>query len=235
MPSCIMLGANSDIAKELSARLSADGWTVHPWTRGESLPQANWDLVICAVGILAPIGLTFDVSMEHWTKNILANAVLPVALLHELWPRHYPGASICFFSGAGVSRPAQTYSAYAGAKAMLMKMTELLDDEYEDAKFFILGPGMVRTKIQHQTLEAGPRAANFERVERFMHDADAAHGKGTPHDRIYACLKWCHAQGKDVVGGRNFYVPGIEWGDQVVPILKANRDMFKLRRFGGGL
>jgi hypothetical protein len=115
-----------------------------------------------------------------------------------------------------------------------MKMTELLDDENPE-KFFILGPGMVRTKIQNQTLQAGAIAENYERVRKFMEDGDSAHGQGTSHDRIYSCLKWCLEAPKDVVGGRNFYVPGNDWGKPLEGILRANRNMFRLRRFGGGL
>lgn len=234
MPSCVMLGANSDIARELTPRLMTDGWTVLPWTRETPLPVAEWDAVICAIGTLTPIGKFFDTEADGWCAGVDANAVLPLQLLRELWTRRKPGASVCFFSGAGVSRPARTYSAYAASKAMLMKMTELLDDEY-DEKFFIIGPGMVRTKIQQQTLRAGPAADNYARVKAFMEEGDSAHGKGTSHDRIYECLKWCLQAPKDVVGGRNFYAPGMDWGPQVEPLLRANRDMFKLRRFGGGL
>jgi len=229
-----MLGSNSDIAKKLTARLHIDGWTVHGWTRGQPQVVARWDLCICALGTLNPIGKFFDTSLSEWTESIGSNVMLPLHLLRDIWEFKNDNASICFFSGAGVSRPAKTYSAYAASKCMLMKMTELLDDEYPE-KFFILGPGMVKTKIQNQTLEAGDKADNYQRVKQFMEADDAAHGKGTSHDRIYQCLKWCISQSKEVIGGRNFYVPGMDWGPAVEGQLKANRDMFKLRRFGGGL
>lgn len=230
----VMLGSKSDIAKELTARFMVDGHSVIPWCRGEKLPVCEWDVVVCAIGVLSPIGKFFDTNSFDWAKNIASNVITPLSLLKDIWPQRNPQASVCFFSGAGVSRPAPTYSAYASSKAMLMKMTELLDDEYPE-KFFILGPGMVKTKIQNQTLEAGVKADNFERVKTFMEGVDQAHGKGTSHDRIYECLKWCIGQPKEVVGGRNFYVPGTEWGDSVSAQLRANKDIFKLRRFGGGL
>lgn len=230
----VILGAGSDIAKELSRRFLAAGDTVLPWRRSEPLPDAQWDAVVCAMGVLNPIGPFFDTDSVEWERGVDSNTLFPLRLLRRLWKTRNPGASVCFFSGAGVSRQAKTYSAYAGSKAMLMKMTELLDDENADAKFFILGPGMVRTKIQQQTLAAGERADNIERVRQFMDAGDLYHGKGTPHERIYSCLRWCMAQPKEVVGGRNFYVPHDAWGDALAPHLKANRDVFKLRRFGGG-
>ena len=119
---------------------------------------------------------------------------------------------------------------------MLFKMTELLDDETPEAKFFILGPGMVRTKIQRQSVLAGPtRAANYDRVMQFMEAGDTLHGEGTPHQRIYDCLKWCLAQPKEVIGGRNIYVPSGEWENPQMPeLLKADKGMFKLRRHRDG-
>ena len=231
----VMLGANSDIAKELTARFMVDGEAVHAWRRGERLPQIPWKHVICTIGVLDPIGKFFDLDAKAWEENLDSNALLPLRLLRELWPLRQRGASVCFFSGAGVSRPAPTYSGYAASKTMLLKMTELLDDEYPEDKFFILGPGMVRTKIQQQTLDAGERADNYGRVKEFMESGDPIHGAGTSHDRIYACLKWCLKSPKEIIGGRNFYAPGLDWGPLMEHKLRTNRDLFKTRRFGGGL
>lgn len=193
-----------------------------------------WDVLVFAVGDLTPISKFFSTDTNLWENCIRANCLGPLQMLRALYPKRKTGASVCFFSGAGVSRSAQTYSGYASSKMMLFKMTELLDDEEKDLKFFILGPGMVRTKIQKQTLDAGENAANYGRVAQFMTDGDKYHGTGTSHDRIFDCLKWCIDQPKEVVGGRNFYVPSDQWGETLAPHLKANRDVFKLRRFGGG-
>lgn len=228
----IILGANSDIARELTPRFMVAGDSVFSWTRTSALPVARWDAIICAIGVLDPIGEFFSLDPDEWEANVDSNALLPLRLLRTLWPMRRPGASVCFFSGAGVGRPAQSYSAYSASKIMLLKMTELLDDEYADTKFFILGPGMVRTKIQQQTLAAGARAMNYERVRKFMDEGDELHGAGTSHDRIYECLRWCMAQPKDVIGGRNIYVPLDTWGDDMAAALKADAHMFKFRRQG---
>ena len=231
-----ILGANSDICRELAVRFLKDGDTVHGWVRHARAPAEPWDLIVCGIGLLDPIGAFFDTDELQWEANIDANALLPLRLLRKLWKYRNPGASVCFFSGAGVSRKAETYSAYAAAKMMLFKMTELLDDENHDAKFFILGPGMVRTKIQRQTVLAGPRAANIERVMEFMDKGDVQHGAGTPHEKIYKCLRWCVAQPKEVIGGRNIYIPSDRWDepDMLAPALAEYPSLFKLRRLGDG-
>ena len=232
-----ILGSNSDICKELAVRFLRDGDAVHGWQRHARPPAEPWDLIVCGIGVLDPIGPFFDTDELSWEANIDANVLLPLRLLRKLWKYRNKGASVCFFSGAGVNRKADTYSAYAAAKMMLFKMTELLDDENTDAKFFILGPGMVRTKIQRQTVLAGPRAANIDRVMAFMEKGDAQHGTGTAHEKIYKCLRWCMRQPKNVIGGRNIYIPSDRWeGDDglLTGALAEYPSLFKLRRLGDG-
>jgi hypothetical protein len=72
-----------------------------------------------------------------------------------------------------------------------------------------------------------------------MDVGDPAHGTGTPHERIYACLRWCMEQSKAVIGGRNIYVPSDGWdkgrsGEELAEALDGHRSLFKLRRLGDG-
>lgn len=230
MKTAIILGGNSDIGKELSQRFLRDGWNVESYTRDGRIPVGiSWDALICCIGVLEPIGKFFETKMFDWQENVDSNVLLPLRLLRVLWPHRNPGASVCFFSGAGTSNSARTYSAYSASKMMLYKMTELLDDEEPDTKFFILGPGMVRTKIQQQTLAAGEKADNYGRVSKFMSDGDQLHGTGTSHDRIYDCLNWCMSLPKKTIGGRNIYVPDA-FGPELEDALSKNPRYYKLRR-----
>lgn len=225
MRRAIILGSGSDLGRALASRLQRDGWTV-AGTRHtvEVLRLEPWDLIVCCYGSMEPVGPWHEVEADAWEGAFRANLFLPVRQVRQLYPHRRPGASVCFFSGAGTSGPAPTYSAYCAAKVALVKTTELMDDESPDCKFFVLGPGIVRTKIHEQTLAARDRAANRERVEDFL----ASGVPGTPMDDIYACLMACVAAPKAAVGGRNVYVPGDDWsrlGD-----LSGTTDIFKLRR-----
>lgn len=229
MKTAIILGGRSDIGRELAIRLSNEDWIVTQWSRDLWFDsKIQWDLIVCCLGKLKPIGKFFDVSMEEWKESVDSNSIIPLELLKILWPARKPGASVCFFSGAGTSKSAKTYSAYSASKIMLFKMTELLDDEEPDTKFFILGPGMVRTKIQQQTLKAGSIADNYERVKKFMSEGDELHKTGTSHERIYECLKWCLSMPKEVIGGRNIYVPD-PFGPELEDKLRKNSNAQKLR------
>ncbi len=231
----IILGSGSDIGCELGGRLSADGWRVTKYRHNDNyIMHALWDLVVCCYGVLEPIGSFWEADPAQWERAFEANLFLPLRKVRALYPHRRPGASVCFFSGAGTGGPAPTYSAYAASKIALVKATELLDDESPDCKFFVLGPGIVRTKIHEQTLRAGERAANYQRVAEFVGSTDP----NDPDDfyvhlDIYACLMACVAAPKAVVGGRNICVHLDDWSR--LGELAADPDMFKLRRAGDGV
>lgn len=227
MRRAVILGIGSEIGKGIAARLERDGVEVVGLRHNEGLavPITDWDLLVCCYGTLEPIGPIWRLDPDAIEQAFAINFFAPVHRVMEYYPCRTRGASVCFFSGAGANGPAPTYAAYCTSKIALTKMVECMDSESEDCKFFILGPGMVRTKIQQQSLDAGPgRAANYARVREFM-DSGVF---GTPLDDIYACLRACAAAPKSVVGGRNIYVPLDDWGR----LEDLEGDMFKLRRAG---
>lgn len=251
MKTAIIIGMTSDMGRELASRYRAEGWTV--WGTGRNglkdvfcemtLPfdrryavdafrrtGRRWDLLIVAVGTEEPIGSFWACGDEEWERGIQVNALSPLRLVRGLYPYRNPEASICFFSGSGSNGVLPNYSAYCASKILLMKMCELLDAESEDTSIFIMGPGIVRTKIHQETLRAGERAGrNLQRVTDFLNSGEP----GTPHDAIFECLEWCRKAGKAAVGGRNIALAHDEWrGEALASVLRHDPDMYKLRRYG---
>jgi len=195
--------------------------------------SAPWNLFISAVGELAPIGGFFELDRDAWGRSVHVNAVGQLQLLHALYPH---GAAdrlkqIAFLVGGGINGPFSNYSAYCLGKIALVKMCELLDDEYEDIHAVAVGTGWVGTKIHRQTVAAGENAGvNFQRTLEFLNSGQT----GTPLQDIVDCLEWCFAQGREVTGGRNFSVVHDSWrGDEgLTTQLKSDRNRYKLRRRG---
>ena len=193
-----------------------------------------WDLLVVAAGTEEPIGSFFACDEEAWESGIQINALAPLRLVRRLYPLRNRGSapSVAFFSGSGTNNAAPAYSAYCASKIMLIKMCELLDAESADTSFFIVGPGIVRTKIHGQTLCVPDRAgANYRKVVDFL----ASDNPGSSHDDIYQCLAWCHQAGKAVVGGRNISLVYDAWrngGEDLAKRLKNAPDFYRLRRFG---
>jgi NAD(P)-dependent dehydrogenase (short-subunit alcohol dehydrogenase family) len=197
----------------------------------------NWDVLVVAAGTEEPIGAFWECESDAWDQSICVNALAPLRLVRGLYPiRNTSGApSVAFFSGAGTNSAAPAYSAYCASKILLVKMCELLDAESPDTSFFIIGPGIVRTKIHEQTLRAGERSgANYRRVVDFL----GSTSQGTSHDDVYACLLWCVGAGKSVIGGRNISLVHDSWrdgGTGLASLLERDPNLYKLRRFGNDL
>ena len=194
----------------------------------------SWDAVVVAAGTEEPIGMFWGCDADQWEEGVRVNALAPLRLIRGLYSaRNRNGTpSVVFFSGTGTNSPAPAYSAYCASKILLIKMCELLDDESPDTSFFIIGPGIVRTKIHEQTLRSGERGgANYRKVVDFLASPDP----GTSHDEIYACLRWCMSAGKSIMGGRNISLVHDAWrdgGNLLSRELAKDPTLYKLRRCG---
>lgn len=225
MKVCILLGDRSDIGKALAPFLKADGWEIHGWNRDSAaLPVVAWDLMICALGRVAPVGNWFDLDPAEFDSCVDSNILLPIRLLRGLWPQRKPGASVCFCAGSNPQKIMPGYLPYNMSKMALLKAVEQIDTESLDCTIFALGPGVTDTKIHKPTLESGVRN---ERLERAMRD-----GSFTPIADIYETLKWCVSQPKAVCGGRNICVSDLKTHghDGLAAKLLSDESMFKLRR-----
>jgi NAD(P)-dependent dehydrogenase (short-subunit alcohol dehydrogenase family) len=193
----ILLGAGSDIAQGLRKNLEVDGWTIYPVSRGDALPQVKWNLLIVAIGTLAPVAKFFDVPWEKWEEGFNVNAMLPLALVHALYKTRAENASICFFGGTNPYKANPHYSAYAASKAALRMAVRDIGAEYPELRTFMLDTGFVQTKIHRPTIEAG------------IPNARLAQGGGTAHEQIYAALRKCIKSPIDSVRGHYFFAPHI--------------------------
>jgi len=197
----------------------------------------QWDLLVVAAGTEEPIGDFWSCDADAWETGLNINALAPLQVVRGLYALRRPDAqpAVAFFSGSGTNNAAPAYSAYCASKILLIKMCELLDAESADTSFFIIGPGIVRTKIHGQTLRTpATSGANHRKVVDFL----ASDNPGTSHDEIYACLCWCLQAGKATVGGRNLSLVHDAWrngGAALARRLQAEPNLYKLRRNGNDL
>ena len=183
---CLISGSGSDIARELEKRLWADGWEIAKVPgRSMAMPNGNWDLLILAQGQLTPIGKFFDCAPSEWVGGVLVNAIYPLESLRAVWDRRNSGAMVVFLGGPNMSHPTPTYSAYRAGKAIIETLVGTLGAEYPDCKFRVLHPGIVKTKIHQETLLAGHKAANYEKVMKIVNGSEPS----MSHDSVYQRLK----------------------------------------------
>ena len=183
---CLIAGSGSEIARQIHVRLLQDGWEVDGSTgRSMRAPGGQWDLMILAQGQLNPIGKFFECNAQEWLGGMMVNSIYPLACLRSAWPNRNAAAKVVFLGGPNVLRPSPTYSAYKAGKAILEALVGTLEAEYPGHKFKVLHPGIVNTRIHQQTLAAGHKAANYERVMKIVNGTEPSTG----HDEVYMRLK----------------------------------------------
>ncbi|WP_322518090.1 SDR family NAD(P)-dependent oxidoreductase [Rhodopseudomonas palustris] len=193
-----------------------------------------WERFISAAGQLSPIGDFFGRDFDDWEASLSLNAVAQMRLLHALYPLRRTGAvaKVAFLVGGGINGPFRNYSAYCLGKMMLVKLCELLDDEYPDVHAIAVGTGWVNTKIHRQTVEAGDDAGvNLRRTLAFLDSGE----QGTSIEDIFGCIEWAFGAGRAATGGRNVSVVHDGWRDggaALVARLEADTNIYKLRRHG---
>ncbi|MFM7273637.1 MAG: SDR family NAD(P)-dependent oxidoreductase [Gammaproteobacteria bacterium] len=226
-------GRNVESLRTLGASLF-----VADFSRGESVKSAceliaaqaaPWDELIVAPGTLEPIGLFEELDFDRWSSSFNVNFFNPLRAVQALLPGRLPGAAVVFFAGGGTNGAADRFSAYTASKIALIKMTELLHSEIEDARFVILGPGWIRTKIHEETLRAGDAAgASCAETRRRLEAGDFGSMAS-----VLDCIDWTLQQPRSVVGGRNLSVQHDNWSSEALAgILEADANAGKLRRHG---
>lgn len=189
----------------------------------------RWDELIVAPGTLEPVGLFLDVDFAAWERSLAINLVGPLQAVHALLPARGRDALVVFFAGGGTQGATRRVSAYTLAKIALIKTTELLQAEIPDARFCILGPGWVKTKIHQETLRAGARAGDAYAATRDRLSRDHF----VPMQDVLDCIDWVASQPVEVVGGRNFSVAHDPWRDPAyADWIRAHPDRGRLRRSG---
>lgn len=183
---CLIAGSGSEIARHLHTHLLIDGWEVDA-VPGHSLkvPSGKWDLLILAHGQMSPIDKFFECNQSEWVGAMMVNCIYPLTCLRAAWPERNEGATVVFIGGPNMVRTTPTYTAYRAGKAVLEALTGTLEAEYPGFHFKVLHPGVVKTRIHQQTLQAGHRASNYERVMRIVNGSEPSTG----HDEVYMKLK----------------------------------------------
>ena len=160
------------------------------------------DLLINNAAIQGPIGLLHDNDWALWEKTIQVNLLAPVALCRAIVPsmRHAGGGSIINVSGGGATSSRPNFSAYATAKAGLVRFSETLAAESlaHGVKVNCVAPGAMNTGMLNEVFSAGVSATG----ER-EHAAAARvleHGDSTMQNVADLCVFLASAEAQYIHG-----------------------------------
>jgi NAD(P)-dependent dehydrogenase (short-subunit alcohol dehydrogenase family) len=124
--------------KALAARTQAQGVT-------------QIDVLVNNAAVLGPIGKAWDNPALEWESAISANLTAPALICNSLVPllARASGGSIINLSGGGASGPRKHFSAYAAAKAGLVRFSETLAEEVKELGIRVncVAPGPMGTDM----------------------------------------------------------------------------------------
>jgi 3-oxoacyl-[acyl-carrier protein] reductase len=114
------------------------------------------DVLINNAAIQGPIGQICDNDMLEWNKTLRVNLIAPVTLCHGLIPlmKKKSGSSIINISGGGAPGPRVNFSAYATAKAGLVRFSETISEELKikGIRVNCIAPGAMKTDMLREVL-----------------------------------------------------------------------------------
>jgi NAD(P)-dependent dehydrogenase (short-subunit alcohol dehydrogenase family) len=121
------------------------------------------DVLINNAAMHGPIGPLWENDFTAWQQAIQVDLLAPVALCRAFvqWMREAGGGSIINLSGGGATGPRANFSAYATAKAGLVRFSETLAEESRPFGIRVncIAPGAMKTAMLSEVLEKGAVAA----------------------------------------------------------------------------
>jgi NAD(P)-dependent dehydrogenase (short-subunit alcohol dehydrogenase family) len=140
--------------------------------------SSKLDVLVNNAAILGPVGPVDENDWEQWQHAIQINLLAPVALcrLAVRQMKAQGGGAIVNLSGGGATAPRPFFSAYATAKAGLVRFTETI--AAETGRYGIrvnaIAPGPMHTEMMDAVVQAGPSLAGETEYRKAMEEAQRA-------------------------------------------------------------
>lgn len=189
-------------------------------------------ILVNNAGIYGPLGPVQEVDWDQWVEtieiNLFGTVLMSRALIPHLRARNY--GKIVNLSGGGATSPLPRFSAYAAAKAAVVRFTETLCEELRDARIDVnaVAPGALNTRLLDEVLAAGPDKVGKAFFERSLTQREQG---GVPLDKGAKLIVFLASAASDGISGRLLSAVWDDWAS--LPSKRAQlaaSDMYTLRR-----
>jgi NAD(P)-dependent dehydrogenase (short-subunit alcohol dehydrogenase family) len=139
------------------------------------------DALINNAGIQGAVGPVWKNDWDAWLETLQVDLLAPVGLCRLIapWMTETGGGSIISLSGGGATGPRANFSAYATAKAGLVRFSETLAEELKPYNIRVncIAPGAMGTAMLEEVVAKGEVAAGKKEYEialRILRESDAS-------------------------------------------------------------
>lgn len=170
------------------------------------------DILVNNAAVIHPVGPFWTNDMKEWAKTIEINvtglALCCSAVLPSMIEKR--SGKIINLSGAGVSGPSETLSAYGTSKAAVIRFSETLANEVKDYNIFVnsLGPGQIDTSMLDAATDVSEDMVN----PRFLAQVrKTKSGYGASLEKACALAAWLASPKSDGLTGRMISATTDDW------------------------
>ncbi len=165
--------------------------------------RKRWDRLDALVnnaGMVGPVGPLWDNDWRAWQDTIQVNLLAPVNLCRLCMGWMAAGGSIVNLSGGGATSPRPNFSAYATAKAAIVRFTENLAVEAAGRRIRVnaVAPGPMNTQMLEAVLRAGSESAGGE-YQKALEQKDKG---GVPPENAAALVGYLVSEESRGISGR---------------------------------
>lgn len=189
-------------------------------------------ILVNNAGVYGPKGLIEEVEWVEWEQAVRINLFGMVHMCRAVIPlmRQAGYGKIVNLSGGGATQPLPRLSAYAAAKAAVVRTSETLAAELRDANVDVnaIAPGALNTRMLDEAIAAGPEKVGRAMYERLLKQREEG---GSPIDRAAELVVFLGSAASDGITGRLISAPWDNWEKfpQWWPEM-AGTDIYTLRR-----
>ncbi len=200
-----------------------------------SAKAAPISVLVNNAAIQGPIGPLAQNDLTDWEQAIRVNFLSPVALCRGLLAQmaDAPEASILNLSGGGATGPRANFTAYASAKAALVRFSETLAEEVRDRGITVncIAPGAMKTAMLGEVLKRGAESSGRR---EFAIAAKVFDEGGASMDRVADLALFLSSQAARGITGKLISAVWDHWESWPNHITElAASDLYTLRRIAG--
>lgn len=191
------------------------------------------DVLVNNAAMHGPIGpLEFN-DLELWRKALELDLMAPVTLcklLMRLLTKATGGASIINISGGGATGPRPNFSAYATAKAGLVRFTETLAKEVSEYGMRVncVAPGAMATSLMHEVVALGSSSAGSKELDIAKKTIE---GGGASMDAVADLLLFLASDESKFITGKLISAVWDDWQEWEAHASELrDSDLYTLRR-----